>query len=865
MATQHPSSLVVLPANRLLPAVIVLFVGSGCAALIYEIVWFQMLSLVIGSSAVSLGVLLGTFMGGMCLGALLLPRWIAPHRHPLQVYAVLELGIGVCGIVLLLGMPAIEQFYAAVGGHGPAAIVLRAVIASLCLLPPTLLMGATLPAVARWIETTPSGVAWLGFFYGGNIAGAVVGCLLAGFYLLRVYDIAVATYIAAAINLAVALVALAIAGRTPHRAPELNSHRTTDSERHGGHSLQELPVQAAWTPYVAIALSGCAALGAEVIWTRLLSLLLGGTVYTFAIILAVFLVGLGIGSCAGAMLSRSSIRPRIALGFCQLLLTAAIAWTAWQLAYSLPYWPIDPYLTRNTWDALQLDLVRVGWAIWPAAALWGASFPLAIASVAASGQDAGKLVGGVYTANTIGAIVGALAFSIILIGQIGTQDSQRLLILCSTTAALVVLIPALWPHSSPGHPLRGSAPREESISRSEMATRETAHPVVAAMGLFIGILLSAWLVWSLPPVSRDLIAYGRNTPLETGKGQFVFVGEGMNSSVAVTELTSGVRNFHVSGKIEASSEPQDMRLQRMLGHLPALVHPEPKSVLVVGCGAGVTAGSFMAYPSVKRIVICEIEPLIPRVVARHFGIENHDVVGDKALASGLVEIVYDDARHYILTTDEKFDIITSDPINPWVKGAATLYTEEYFNLCKRRLAPGGVITQWVPLYESNAPAVKSELATFLRVFPGATVWSNDYDGQGYDVVLLGSSEPKRIDIAALQQRLDRVDHTLATYSLSDVGFGTALDLLATYAAQDSDLKSWLADAQINRDRNLRLQYLAGLGVNEHSEHSILAAMKAERKFPEQLFAVSADNLPVLKRRLGFIKRKALEDGPAVEE
>jgi Spermidine synthase len=369
------------------------------------------------------------------------------------------------------------------------------------------------------------------------------------------------------------------------------------------------------------------------------------------------------------------------------------------------------------------------------------------------------------------------------------------------------------------------------------------------------VLLSAFLVWSLPPVCRDLVAYGRNTALETGKAQFVYVGEGMNASVAVTELTSGVRNFHVSGKIEASSEPQDMRLQRMLGHLPALIHPEPKSVLVVGCGAGVTAGSFVAYPSVERITICEIEPLIPRVVARHFGHENHDVVGDRTLAKGLVRIVYDDARHYILTTDEKFDIITSDPINPWVKGAATLYTEEYFNLCKKRLKPGGVITQWVPLYESNAAAVKSEVATFLRVFPAATVWSNDIDGQGYDVVLLGQSEPTRIEIARLQERLDRLDHTLVAYSLDGVGFGSALDLLATYAAQADDLKGWLADAQINRDRNLRLQYLAGLGANEHSEGSIFIAMLADRKFPEELFVVSAENLPILKRRLGFRKLK----------
>jgi spermidine synthase len=862
MAPKHDHFPAAAPGNRLLPLVTVLFIGSGCAALIYEIVWFQMLSLVIGSSAVSLGVLLGTFMGGMCLGSLLLPRWISPQHHPLRVYAWLELGIGVIGVAVLLGMPAIEQLYAAVGGHGPSAIAMRGVIAAICLLPPTLLMGATLPAVARWVEATPSGIAWLGFFYGGNLAGAVLGCLVAGFYLLRVYDMAIATYVAAAVNLAVALLALAIATRTPIVATNASAD-LEDTRRSPPESAPS-----AWTAYLAIALSGCAALGAEVIWTRQLSLLLGGTVYTFSIILAIFLVGLGIGSSAGALLSRTAVRPRTSLGFCQLLLTVAITWTAWQLARSLPYWPINPYLTRNSWDALQLDLVRVAWSILPAALLWGASFPLALASVAAPGQDPGRLVGGVYAANTIGAIVGALAFSIVLVGQLGTQDSQRLLILCSTTAALLVLVPALWQssrHAPRDEPVANHRATDGLISRSRPAERVPRATMPVALGILAGVLLAALLVWSLPPVSRELIAHGRNTPLEVGNGQFIYVGEGMNSSVAVTELASGVRNFHVSGKIEASSEPQDMRLQRMLGHLPALVHPEPKSVLVVGCGAGVTAGSFMAYPSVKRIVICEIEPLIPRVVARHFGLENHNVVGDKALDSGLVEVIYDDARHYILTTDEKFDIITSDPINPWVKGAATLYTEEYFNLCKRRLAPGGVITQWVPLYESNAPAVKSELATFLRVFPGATVWSNDYQGQGYDVVLLGSSEPTRIDIARLHQRLERLDHTLVAYSLGDVGFSSALDLLATYAAQADDLKTWLADAQINRDRNLRLQYLAGLGANEHSEGAILAAMKAERKFPEKLFAVSAENLPILKRRIGFGERKKLTSEQPAEE
>src|SRR6185295_6539007 len=173
---------------RLLPALLVLFVGSGCAALIYEVVWFQLLELVIGSSAVSMGVLLGTFMGGMCLGSFLLPRFMSPSAHPLRVYAWLEIGIGILGLLILFGMPIVGGAYTAWAGTGVTGVLIRGLTASICLLPPTLLMGATLPAIARWVERTPDGVAWLGFFYGANTAGAVIGSLLAGFYLLSSYD-----------------------------------------------------------------------------------------------------------------------------------------------------------------------------------------------------------------------------------------------------------------------------------------------------------------------------------------------------------------------------------------------------------------------------------------------------------------------------------------------------------------------------------------------------------------------------------------------------------------------------------------------------------------------------------------------------
>jgi spermidine synthase len=319
----------------------------------------------------------------------------------------------------------------------------------------------------------------------------------------------------------------------------------------------------------------------------------------------------------------------------------------------------------------------------------------------------------------------------------------------------------------------------------------------------------------------------------------------MNSSIAVSEEADGARNFHVAGKVEASSLPQDMRLQRMLGHISALLVHDPQSVLVVGFGAGVTAGSFLTYPGIKRIVICEIEPLIPKVVSTYFTQQNYGVATDPR-----VEIVYDDARHYILTTKEKFDVITSDPIHPWVKGAATLYTKEYFELVKQHLNPGGVVTQWVPLYESYPDVVKSELATFFDVFTDGTVWSNDIRGQGYDVLLAGHATPQTINVDSMQVKLSRPEYARVTQSLGEVGFNSALSLLSTYGGQARDLAPWLTDAQINRDSNLRLQYLAGMGLNTYENAAIYDDMLRYRKFPDNLFQGADSELAFLRQEMG---------------
>jgi spermidine synthase len=795
-------------ASRWLPALLFLFIGSGSAALVYEVVWFQLLQLSVGSSSVSLGILLGIFMGGMCLGSLLLPRYVSPRHHPLRVYAFLELGIGLFGIIVLFGVPLLGNAYTAVAGTGQFSVYLRALVAAIVLIPPTVLMGATLPAIARWVQTTPAGVSWLGYFYAGNLAGAVIGCVLAGFYLLRVYDMYLATFVAVAINAAVGVLALLFASRMAYVPSPMTETRSLEAARD------------ARIIYVAIALSGLTALGAQVVWTRLLALLFGASVYTFSLILAVFLVGLGIGSTVGAGLARTARSARTALGICQLLLCVSMAWAAYASMESLPFWPINPSISSAVTFNFQLDLMRAIWVMTPATILWGASFPLALAAAAGPGRDPGRLVGGVYAANTVGAIVGALVTGLIMVREpFGSQMAQQILIGIAALGGLLLLV--------------SESPKAEGKGGLAMGPAMLVVVLVCA-----GAVL---LARTVPPLPGLLVAYGRYAATWVGINQVIYVGEGITASVAVTRTPNGVLNYHNAGKVQASSEPQDMRLQRMLGHITTLVPQNPAKVLVIGCGAGVTAGAVSIDPLVTDQTIAEIEPLVPEVVSTHFAEHNFDVVRNPK-----VRIHLDDARHYLLTTDEKFDAITSDPLDPWVKGAATLYTREFFQEIRDHLNPGGVVTLFVQLYESNEAAAKSEIATFFEAFPNGAIFANTINGQGYDLVLFGQLDDTPIDVDRVQARLDDPANAAIRQSLAQVGINSAVELFGTYGGSRADMTTWTSDAIINTDRNLKLQYLAGLGLNLYQSAAIYRNMVAESRYPEGLFAGSPETLAALR-------------------
>ncbi|HYA18864.1 MAG TPA: fused MFS/spermidine synthase [Bryobacteraceae bacterium] len=779
---------------------LLLFAGSGCSALIYEVTWYQFLQLAIGSTAVSLGILLATFMGGLCIGSIWYPRLRLTGQHPLRNYAAIEAGIGILGVVVTAAMPFISYVYVAGAANGMPGMLLRGVVAAIAMLPSTILMGASLPAITRWLKATPKGVSRWALLYGANTAGAVFGCLLAGFWLLRVFDMSVAAWAAAAINFAVSGASYLLAKSVPASAEEEPAPKPVETS-------------GLWSVYLATALSGACAMGAEVIWTRLLGMLLLATVYVFSIILAVFLTGLAIGGAAAAWIIRV-IRPRVALGWAQFVLVAGILWTAWMITSVLPYWADAVTTTNDPWVMFLLDLKRCVFAVLPPSLFWGASFPLACAAaVKSEDEDPAHVSGGVYAANTLGAIAGALIVSLILIPAIGTQQSTRVMVVLSAVAGVV----ALWP----------------------VAGKAMSRAALAAV-----VLLSAGLAWAVPATPGELIAYGRRMLDNAGQSQILKVVEGRNSSVAISRWDNGTVYVNVNGHVEATTETFDMKLQRMVGHLPALLNPDPKSVLGIGFGAGVSAGTFTRYPGIQKITVCEIEPVIPPTSTEFFAPQDYAVYRNPK-----THVVFDDARHYLLTTNEKFDVIASDPLDVFVKGTAALYSKEYFESVKRHLNPGGYFSLYVPLYETDEPTIKSELETFFEAFPNATVWANLRDGQGYDMVFLAQADPLKINLEEVAARYDRPDYAPVRQSLNEIGIYSTEDLFSTYTGQKSDIGQWTRGADINRDANLRLSYLAGWGINSHLEDQLYRHMVHYRQGWTGIFTGSPDRVESLRKAI----------------
>ncbi|HET9298890.1 MAG TPA: fused MFS/spermidine synthase, partial [Candidatus Polarisedimenticolaceae bacterium] len=741
-----------------------LFFLSGAAALVYEVVWARSLALVFGGSHLAVATVLSVFMGGLALGGWLLGRAADRSRRPLRLYALLELGIAGAALLfegLLRAYPAIYPPLARLGEHSPVWLtLLRVLFAVAAMLLPTTLMGGTLPVLSRLIARQATSLArHLSLLYGINTLGAVTGTLAAGFVLLPSLGVRGATAVAMGINAAVGLSALALS-------------RRTDRAQAAGSIAQapELPAGIPLLPFrlvlLGIGISGFCALAYEVLWTRVLSMVFGTSVYTFTIMLVAFLAGIAVGGQAHTLLARARSWRASVLAFA--CAQAAIGLCALGASYALGQLPAHAsgLQTRlgagqGEFLARQASTLLLAFAYMAVPAFFmGLAFPLAGTIHARRRGHVGAAVGEVLAVNTMGAILGAAAAGFFLIRVFGIERALQLLVAVNLATGLVIAA-SLLPRPRLSAALGGTA-GVGALCLVALLPTSTRFWDPKFLAVYRNNQRQAF---DSPEHVRDAL---RNTDV-------LYWFEGINETISVIQARGGTRAFVVNGRVEASTHLEDLQCQRTLGHLPMLAHPAPRKVFVLGTGSGMTLGAVLVHPEVESVTLAEIEPGVFGAT-RTFGRWNRD-----ALASPKLSVVRNDGRNFLWTTRERFDVITADPIHPWSGGAAYLYTDEYFRTVASRLAPGGVACQWLPIYELTLEDLRSVVATFSRNFRHVALWLTYADAE-----LLGSDVPIRFDRDLLASRLS--DPALHA-DLAEVGMATPDDFMALFLAGDDALRA----------------------------------------------------------------------------
>jgi spermidine synthase len=729
-------------------AVAPLLLGSGFCALAYQVAWTRGFRLTFGASTAASAAVLAVFMGGLGLGGWLLGPRADRHPRPLLFYAALEALVAALAAASPLLMAGISAVYLALGGTvvlgtwGGTAV--RLALAALVLLPPTVLAGGTLGAAARSVESADDlrrrGTALL---YGVNTLGALAGCVATTFLLLEALGTRATLWTAAALNLAIAAAAAALArGRPPLPAsaavPEVEAAGTPEAA----------PAPARFV-LLAAAIVGFAFFLMELVWYRMLGPILGGTVYTFGLVLAVALAGIALG---GILYSAARQRGTPDLHTFALTCLGESAFMA------LPYVLGDRLalltLRLHPGPAAGLWAHVGGWAvvasivILPAAVMAGVQFPVLIALLGTGRERVARHVGLAYLWNTLGAIVGSLAGGFGLLPLLSAPGCWRAVALLLAGTGLLATLAA---------PRRRPAVSALALAAAAVigVALFTAHGPTAAWrhsGVGVGRVISFGAApGSGPNADRAWLNENRRF--------IVWERDGVESSVALHALDSLA--FVVNGKIDGNARG-DAPTQVMSGLLGTLVKPgETKSTLVIGLGTGSTAGWLAAVPSIERTDVVELEPAILHV-ARACTAVNHD-----ALANPRLHVVLGDAREVLTTTPQRYDIVFSEPSNPYRAGIASLFTREFYQAVKARLRPNGLFLQWVQAYDIDKDTVATILATLADVYPEVEVWQTHHR----DLVLLASQEPLRHDLGVLRERMAQEPFASAlrdTWRVTDV-------------------------------------------------------------------------------------------------
>jgi spermidine synthase len=772
---------------------------SGAAALVYEVVWLRMLGLVVGHAVDALTAVLAAFMAGLALGAALFGRFAGRLRKPLAACAWLEGGVAAYAVLLPFALAALPgaslPLRAAFGFSYDGWSLSQTALACALLLPPTVLMGGTLPLLSQAAgggHAAPARVA--GALYALNTCGAVLGALAAGYWLLPTAGNRATGWIAAGANLAAAALLFAASRGAPLARADAHN-RAFDAERSSG------PDGPAWVVPAAMAVSGAAAMVFEVAWTRALSLVIGSSTYAFSAMLVAVLVSIAAGSAVYVW--RWGGRPAgpAALGVIEAGVggLAALALLGFE---RLPdfllaglRWSAEP-----GWVAL-LQLALSAGVLLPAMLFIGASFPCALSATVVGGSRVGRQVGRLYAANTAGAVAGVILGGLVLVPGWGVHAALKTAIVATLLLAAALLAVS-------GRGARRLVPAAASVV--------VAGAVVLAPTWDSRVMSSAPAVYAKTYLGAG---EGRRLSQIVAEETVLFYRDGRSGTVAVTRQGPHTL-LRINGKIDAGTV-RDMPTHLMLAHLPLLVHPSPRAVFILGLGSGVTAAAAARHP-VERVDVLEIEPAVIEA-SRFFAGEQ-----DGALDDPRVRVVIGDGRSFLLSAGPRYDVIISEPSNPWVQGMAGLFSAEFFALAKERLRPGGMMLQWVQSYNLVPDDLKMVVATFRTAFPATSVW----EPTPGDFLLLGSVEPAPLDLGRLRARWEALPRVRADFER--LGIRDWAGMLGFFALGEDDAARLGAGAGLNTDDRLPLEFSAprSLYVDTSLPNRVLIGWFRRASLPE---------------------------------
>jgi spermidine synthase len=772
---------------------LVAYTCSGLAGLIYEVSWTRLLTLHIGHTTAAASAVVAAFLGGLAVGAAavgpLASRW--SPRACLKAYVGLELGVVIAAALLPLELSALTPALRWAYGDGEPGLlfpVIRIVACLVMVFIPALALGATFPLAIRWFANGSGQPARQGStLYFLNTVGAAAGALLAGFVLIPRLGITWTTYVGMTASLVAAgcvwLVLRAADDAAVRRGESLDSPSASPNEHDDADDR-------AWLPAVVLGLSGFASLLHEIAWTRILSLVLGPTTYAFAAALAAVIAGVAIGSGVGAWIVSRTGRPAAWLASTLSLAALITSWT-----YSLAGNQIPMIVARqvagssSVFDQLlaQGALLTAGLVV-PTAACLGAAFPLALSLASDPARAAASRFSMVYAINTIGAVSGSLAAGFWFIPRFGLQPTLWTASGCLVLAALLVVARA-----EKSWPLR--------LAGGAMAVVTTM--LIAASPAWDRELLASGVYMYAPYVPPDL-----DLETQLKAGTLLYYREGASATVSVKKLT-GTTTLAVDGKTDASNRG-DMLTQKLVAHLPLLLHDNPREVGIIGLGSGVTLGAALSHP-ITRADVLEISPEVV-AASDYFKAENKN-----ALADPRTHLIVGDGRSHVLLGQRKYDVIISEPSNPWIAGVAALFTREFFAASRDRLAPGGIICQWANAYNISDADLRSILATFRSVFPNGTAWLVGGD----DVLMVGSLDPLDGRLANLAQHMQRpgVSADLATVAVTDPFAITSL-----FVAGPAELTEYTRGATVFTDDASRLEFSAPRELHNQNAGENAAAL-----------------------------------------